>query len=87
ADFDQDFAVRHKIALRAIAERMGLEYIPFDCGETPEGDLLIFESGTNMIVHSMDSLDLFPYKRPQMEKIFSAFEAMLRKACAHSLAT
>jgi hypothetical protein len=87
ADFDQDFAVHHKIALRAIAERMGLEYIPFDCGETLEGDLLIFESGTNMIVHSMDSLDLFPYKRPQMKKIFSAFEAMLRKACAHSLAT
>jgi hypothetical protein len=87
ADFDQDFAVRHKIALRAIAERMGLEYIPFDCGETPKGELLIFESGTNMIVHSMDSIDLFPYKRPQMEKIFSAFEAMLRKACAHSLAT
>jgi hypothetical protein len=86
-DFDQDFAVRHKIALRAIAERMGLEYIPFDCGETPEGELLIFESGTNMIVHSMDSIGLFPYKRPQMEKIFSAFEAMLRKACAHSLAT
>jgi hypothetical protein len=77
-DFDCDFAVRHAQALAVIAERAGLEYLPFDCGETQDGKLLIFEAGTNMIVHSMDSPDLFPYKRPQMEKVFRAFEAMLR---------
>jgi hypothetical protein len=78
ADFDRDFALRHAAALAAIAERAGLEYLPFDCGETQDGKLLMFEAGTNMIVHSMDSPDLFPYKRPQMEKVFGAFEAMLR---------
>jgi hypothetical protein len=31
-------------------------------------------------VHSMDSPDLFPYKPPQMEKVFKAFQAMLYKA-------
>jgi hypothetical protein len=82
ARFDEGFALRHKHALHAVWERIGLDYIPFDCGETPEGKLLIFESGTNMIVHSMDPPDLFPYKRPQMEKIFQGFEAMLRSACA-----
>jgi hypothetical protein len=78
ADFDRDFAIRHAVALEAIAERVELEYLPFDCGETQDGKLLIFEAGTNMIVHSMDSPDLFPYKRPQMEKVFRAFEGMLK---------
>jgi hypothetical protein len=79
ADFDEDFAVRHATALRVIAERISLDYIPLDCGETRDGKLLIFETGTNMIVHSMDPPGLFPYKRPQMEKVFGAFQAMLRK--------
>jgi len=79
ADFDRDFAVRHADALRAIADRAGLEYLPFDCGETSDGKLLLFELGTNMIVHAMDPPDIFPYKRPQMEKVFGAFQAMLRK--------
>jgi hypothetical protein len=33
-----------------------------------------------MIVHSMDPPELFPYKPPQMEKVFGAFRAMLRGA-------
>jgi hypothetical protein len=86
ADFDRDFAVRHAAALAAIAERAGLEYLPFDCGETQDGKLLMFEAGTNMIVHSMDSPDLFPYKRPQMEKVFHAFESMLKKKAERSRA-
>lgn len=79
ADFDKDFAVRHKSALDAIGKLTGLEYLPFDCGETSDGKLLVFETGTNMIVHSMDPVDLFPYKPPQMDKVFHAFQAMLRK--------
>jgi hypothetical protein len=79
ANFDHDFAVRHASALRAIADRADLEYLPFDCGETSDGKLLLFELGTNMIVHAMDPPDIFPYKRPQMEKVFGAFQAMLRK--------
>jgi hypothetical protein len=77
-EFDDDFAVRHGNALGIIADRVGLEYFPFDCGETCDGKLLLFELGTNMIVHAMDPPDIFPYKRPQMEKVFSAFQAMLR---------
>jgi hypothetical protein len=30
-----------------------------------------------MIVHAMDPPTLFPYKAPQMRKVFAAFEAML----------
>jgi hypothetical protein len=81
ATFERDFAARHATALDAIAQRAGLEYLPFDCGETRDGRLLVFETGTNMIVHAMDSPELFPYKAPQMKKVFAAFEAMLREVC------
>ncbi len=80
ATFDREFGARHAAAFRAIAERTGLEYLPIDCAETQDGRLLVFEVGTAMIVHSMDPLDLFPYKRPQMEKVFKAFQAMLHNA-------
>jgi hypothetical protein len=49
-----------------------------DCGETREGELLIFEVGNAMIVHAMDPEDVFPYKAIQMKKLFGAFQAMLR---------
>jgi hypothetical protein len=80
ANFDGDFGARHAAAFKAIADRTGLEYLPIDCAETPDGKLLVFEVGTAMIVHSMDPPDLFPYKRPQMDKVFKAFQGMLYSA-------
>ena len=82
AEFDRDFARRHARAFEALAERVGLEYFGIDCGETPEGELLIFEADVAMIVHDMDPPDLFPYKRPQMRKVFDAFRAMLARAAS-----
>jgi hypothetical protein len=79
AAFDQDFAARHRTALRAVAERVGLAYFAIDCGELPDGSLLLFEADVAMIVHAMDPPDMFPYKGPQMRKVFAAFDAMLRK--------
>jgi hypothetical protein len=81
SDFDVDFARRHASALRAIADRVGLDYFAIDCGETPDGELLLLEVGVAMIVHSMDSPDLFPYKAAQMRKVRDAFRAMLRGTC------
>ena len=80
ADFDAGFGTRHAAAFREIAERTGLEYLPIDCAETQDGKLLVFEAGTAMIVHAMDPPELFPYKRPQMEKVFKAFHTMLHSA-------
>ena len=77
ATFDDDFASRHRMALRSIAERLELEYAGIDCGETPDGKLLLFEVDSGMTVHSMDPVDLFPYKQPQMAKVFHAFRRML----------
>ena len=76
-DFDQDFALRHKSALAAVARRVCLDYFTIDCAETSDGSLLIFEADNTAVVHNMDSAAVFPYKPPQMRKIFDAFAAML----------
>ncbi len=83
ANFDVDFAARHARAFEAIRRRTGLDYVLLDCAETHDRDLLIFEAGTAMIIHALDRQDLFPYKPPQMTKIFSAFQNMLRRRAAH----
>ncbi len=80
ASFDEDFARRHAAALQAIYARMGLDYLGIDCGETKDGSLLIFEVDSNMIVHAIDPVDIFPYKQPQMRKVFGAFREMLGNA-------
>ncbi|MBL6986507.1 MAG: RimK family alpha-L-glutamate ligase [Methylobacter sp.] len=76
-DFDSQFAFKHAEAFRAINERAGLDYLGIDCGESADGKLLIFEIDSCMIVHAIDPVDIFPYKQPQMNKVFSAFRQML----------
>ncbi len=86
--FDIGFARRHATALAGMAERIGLDYFTVDCAENKRGDLLIFEADNTAVVHNMDSPEVFPYKPPQMRKIFEAFAAMLygraRKAREHA---
>lgn len=77
ATFDEQFAARHKDALAEMARRIGLEYCTVDCAQSKDGKLLIFEADNTAIVHDMDPVDIFPYKAPQMRKIFDAFVAML----------
>jgi hypothetical protein len=85
-EFDRDFARRHGSALHEIALRTGLDYFAIDCAETQTGDLLIFEADIAMIVHNMDPAELYPYKAPQMRKIFAAFAAMLEARAGKSRA-
>jgi hypothetical protein len=75
--FDSAFAARHQRALAAMIERIGLDYFTVDCAENKRGELLIFEADNTAVVHNMDSPELFPYKAPQMRKVFEAFAAML----------
>jgi hypothetical protein len=79
ADFDTGFALRHAAALAAIAGRVKLDYFGIDCAETRDGQLLVFEADIAMIVHAMDNAQIFPYKPPQMRKVFDAFCALLRR--------
>nr|WP_315468598.1 RimK family alpha-L-glutamate ligase [uncultured Undibacterium sp.] len=79
ATFDTDFAQRHANAFAEIHQRTGLDYVGIDCGETQDGKLLVFEVDSDMIVHAMDPVDMFPYKQEPMQKLFAAFRALLLK--------
>jgi len=74
--FDQ-FIRRHKAAFDAIYQNIGLDYIGIDCAETRAGELLVFEVDHDMVVHSMDSTDLFPYKVFYIQKIKDAFMSLI----------
>jgi hypothetical protein len=80
ARFDAEFAARHRATLAALHQRLGLDYVALDCAELPDGRLLLFEADNAMIIHAMDPPDLFPYKPPQMRKVFRAFREMLGRA-------
>jgi glutathione synthase/RimK-type ligase-like ATP-grasp enzyme len=80
ADFDTDFAARHAKAFEAMYRLVGLEYFGLDCAELPDGRLLIFELDVAMIVHDMDSAEVFPYKKPVMHKLFAGFLSALEVA-------
>ena len=75
--FDQAFAARHR--LRACrhdrTHRSGLFHGRLR--RKPGGELLIFEADNTAVVHNINSPELFPYKAPQMRKVFEAFATML----------
>ena len=78
-DFDNAFAARHRNALDEMSKRVGLDYFIVDCAENKKGELLVFEADNTAVVHNMDPPAVFPYKPPQMRKIFAAFTAMLSR--------
>ena len=71
------FNAGHYQALRAIQQRIGLEYFGIDCGLDTNGKLLVFEVNASMLVH--DDNREFPYKDPAVRRIKAAFDAMLAK--------
>lgn len=73
--FDNNYAIKYKQSFEALHRVTGLDYFGFDCAMLPDGRLLIFEIDVAMIVHDMDSQNLFPYKKPAMQKLFNAFIA------------
>ncbi len=79
ASFDDAFALRHRDALAAIHARFGLDYVGFDCAETRDGKLLVFELANALVVHGIDDPQQFPYKAAQMQKVFAAFRDMLQR--------
>jgi hypothetical protein len=80
AGFDTGFALRHRAAFAALHRRIGFDYYLIDCAETADGRLLVFEADTAAIVHAMDPPDRFAYKQAPMQRLFDAFDAMLRRA-------
>jgi glutathione synthase/RimK-type ligase-like ATP-grasp enzyme len=78
-EFDTEFVPRHTLALQEIYDKLGLDYVGIDCGETPDGKLLIFEVDSDMIVHAMDPVEMFPYKQATM-KIVCGIQRLVNQA-------
>jgi hypothetical protein len=78
--FDTGFARRHAAAFAALHERLGFDFYSIDCAETHDGRLLVFEADTAAIIHLMDPPDMFPYKQPQMRRVFAAFGDLLQRS-------
>lgn len=82
-DFRVAFGRKHGAALQALANRFGLDYLVIDCGETRAGELLVFEVCTGAVVHAMDPVDVYPYKRRHMDEVFAAFRSLVSRAISH----
>lgn len=80
--FEIGFGRKHRTALESLAAQIGLDYFIIDCAETKDGSLLLFEADNTAVVHDMDDRKVFPYKSPQMKKIFDAFAVMLIQRAA-----
>lgn len=83
--FDEVYAARHRETFKDFTDRVGLAYFGIDCAETKDGKLLLFEGETALIVHDMDPPEVYPYKAPQMRKLFAAFVAMLHRRAGRTL--
>jgi glutathione synthase/RimK-type ligase-like ATP-grasp enzyme len=81
-----DFLLRHGEALQAISQRTQLDYLCIDCAQTPQGELLVFEIDHAMVVHAMDSEQLFPHKQTHMIKVKLAFRDLLLRLHTESAA-
>jgi hypothetical protein len=82
------FAARHGAALKAIAERTGLDYLGIDCAETKAGELLVFEIDPAMVIHAMDLESVFPNKQYHMQKVKNALrDLLMRRAADHARRT
>ena len=79
-----DFAHRHNAALAAIHQRIPLNYFCIDCAEMLDGRLMVFEIDHCMVVHAMDSEQMFPYKQVHMLKVKKAFQDLLLRLYAGS---
>lgn len=64
-------------ALHEIGRRVELDYFGLDCSVLEDGQLLVFEVETGMIVHDHDPADLYPDKKRCIPRILRAAERMI----------
>jgi tetratricopeptide (TPR) repeat protein len=77
ADMGSVFTDSLQSALREIAAAVDLEYFGIDCSVGPDGRLIVFEADPAMLVHTTDPVDIYPYKREYVPRIYRAVEAMI----------
>ena len=71
---------RAMTALRAVGQRINLDYVGIDFTLLPDGRVFIFEANATMLVHRVRGSGPLAHKNPYIEYIVQAFERMLVKA-------
>ncbi|MBT8153108.1 hypothetical protein KMP13_04230 [Epibacterium ulvae] len=79
--FAEGFGKRHQATFDAITAVIGLDYYGIDCAEDADGNLVLFEIDNALIVHDLDSPEIYPYKHKHMQNVFDAFENLLTSKC------
>ncbi|HWE53079.1 MAG TPA: tetratricopeptide repeat protein [Bryobacteraceae bacterium] len=64
-------------ALREIQRRLGLDYAGIDFGLNSKGEILFFEANATMVVNAPEPGEKWDYRRPAVERIFSAVRNMV----------
>ena len=73
------FPPQAQAAVRAVAQRLDLDYGGMDCAMLPDGLVLFFEANACMLLHLDDPKAEFPYKHQAVPKIRDAISAMVMK--------
>jgi glutamate/tyrosine decarboxylase-like PLP-dependent enzyme/tetratricopeptide (TPR) repeat protein len=75
---------RAMAALKQIQAALGLDYAGIDFGLNAAGDLLLFETNATMVVNPPEPDERWAYRRPPVERIFTAVRRMLLAAGGRS---
>ncbi len=68
---------RAMAALAEIQSRLGLDYAGIDFGLSASGEILLFEANATMVVNPPEPDPKWAYRRPAVERIYSAVRRML----------
>jgi glutathione synthase/RimK-type ligase-like ATP-grasp enzyme len=82
-------------ALRHLQAELRLDYAGIDFGLGPDGEVLLFEANSTMVVQHPDDDARWDYRRPAVDRIHSAVRRMMLRTAEiaapaaeeHSLAT
>jgi tetratricopeptide (TPR) repeat protein len=66
-------------AVRAIGERLGLDYAGIDFSVLPDGQALVFEANATMLVHPEPADGPFAHKNAYVQTILGAFQALIAR--------
>ena len=83
-DAPAELGQRAFAAIEAIGQRMDLDYCGIDFSVLPDGRVLLFEANATMLVHPEDETSVLAAKNPYIDRIFTAFDELVRQSLAPS---
>ena len=72
-------------ALAQIQAMLGLEYAGIDFGLNAAGEILLFEANATMVVNPPEPDQRWSYRRPAVERIYSAVRGMLMERAKNNV--